>query len=176
MRTRWKTIARVTKTHAKSGEVVVATVHGLPPLLGDGMTVALIPPALKTDRFFMVRHASSREGSSQLVSFDGVDSISAAQELVGRYVLARIEDLPEDIDLLDRESLIGMQVFDEELGCLGTLAEVIAGPAQDVFMIAGESSELLAPIIPEFILGIDDEGIHLSLPEGALLESEENRA
>ena len=93
MRTRWKTIASVVKTHAKSGEVVVESVHGLPPLLAGGMEVALVPPALKTSRYHTVAHADAQGGRAQLVAFEDVASLSDTAELVGRPVLARLDDV-----------------------------------------------------------------------------------
>ena len=136
------------------------------------MTVALVPPALKSDRYLEVRSASSPEGSSQLVSFAGIDSIGDAQELVGKTVLARMDDLPEDIELLDRESLIGKRVIDASRGELGRVAEVMAGPTQDVFVLEGASGQLLVPVLPEFVESIDVDTIRLSLPWGAVLEGE----
>ena len=121
MRTRWKTIARVVKTHAKSGEVVVESVHGLPPLLAGGMEVALVPPALKTSRYHTVAHADAQGGRAQLVAFEDVASLSDAAELVGRTVLARLDDLPETVALMDRDALVGTCVRDRTLGLLGTM-------------------------------------------------------
>ena len=174
MRTRWKTIARVVKTHAKSGEVVVESVHGLPPLLAGGMEVALVPPALKTSRYHTVAQADAQGGPAQLVAFEDVTSLSEASELVGKTVLARLDDLPATVALMDRDALVGACVRDRTLGLLGTISEIMAGPAQDVYVLDRDGAEVLVPVLPEFIVGRDDDGsVLLDLPEGAVaLEGE----
>ncbi len=168
MRTRWKSIARVVKTHARFGEVVVASVHGLPPLLRAGMEVALVPPSLATNRYLVVARAGRSDRASQLVAFEGVDSIGEARELVGKTLLVRMDDLPSTIDLLDKDELVGRSVTDSRLGYLGTVSSVLAGPSQDVYVLDGPRGELLVPILPEFVLSSDGDAIELALPNGVL--------
>ncbi|MDO5107082.1 MAG: 16S rRNA-processing protein [Coriobacteriaceae bacterium] len=153
---------------------MVESVHGLPPLLAGGMEVALVPPALKTSRYHTVARADAQGGPAQLVAFEDVASLSEAAELVGRTVLARLDDLPATVALMDREALVGTCVRDRTLGLLGTITEVMAGPAQDVYVLDRGGAEVLVPVLPEFVVGRGDDGcVLLDLPEGAVaLEGE----
>lgn len=170
MRIRWKTIARVVKTHATSGEAVVSSVHGLPALLTEGMEAALVPPALKVPRFLTVARAAGSDGTSQLVSFEGIGTLSAAKELVGKAILIRADDLPDEVGILDKDALIGARVEDLTRGHLGVIEAVLAGSAQDVFVLRDAGRELLIPVRSEFFEGrSDDGGIILDLPEGSIL-------
>ncbi|RVU98435.1 16S rRNA processing protein RimM [Coriobacteriales bacterium OH1046] len=170
MRTRWKTIAHVVKARATSGEVVVGSVHGLPPLLAEGMEVALVPPALKAPRFLTVSRTGASDGISQLISFEGVDTLSAAKELVGRTILARAGELPHGIEAIGRDALVGARVEDLALGYLGVIEEILIGRGQDVFVLAAADCKRLIPVRGEFFKGRSNDGsIILDLPEGSIL-------
>ena len=68
------------KTHGKRGEVVTVPVHGLPPMLREGLEVFVVPPALKGPRSLMVREADLGR-SGQLVALEGVTGIGEAERL-----------------------------------------------------------------------------------------------
>ena len=61
MRTRYRAIARVEKTHGRRGEVVTSSVHGLPAYVREGMTLAVVPPALKGPRMLRVVEAGEAD-------------------------------------------------------------------------------------------------------------------
>ena len=59
-----------------------------------GLEVAVVPPPLKGPRVRSV--ASADDGDrGQLVRLDGVGDLDAASSLVGKTLLARVDDLPE---------------------------------------------------------------------------------
>ena len=134
-------------------------VHGLPSLMREGLKVAVVPPQLKGSRWHTVEEATDDGRAGQLVSFADVTTIDGAQGLVGRYVLASREDLPDDFELRNVELLVGRQVTDEGLGLSGTIAEVMVGPANDVWVIdvAGEG-ELLRPVIDQVVGEVPEKG------------------
>lgn len=172
-----KTIARVVKTHGKKGEVVTVAVNGLPSLVHKGLSVCLVPPALKGKRWHRV--ADVQDGSrGQLVAFSDISTISDAEELVGKSILALEDDLPEDLALHDPNVLLGSRVVDETLGELGVITEVMVGPANDVWSIQGSYGEVLIPVVPEVVRGTTDEGdaLLVRVPEGTLPASSEQRS
>ena len=159
MRSDYKLIAHIEKAHGKRGEVVAVPVHGLPPLLHEGMEVAVVPPHLKGNRPHVVERVSdngSRPG--QLVSLSGVGSLKDSESLRGRYVLAKRGDLPEDVELRDAERMVGRLVVDERLGELGRVTEVIQTPANDVWALATPEGELLLPAIADIHASLTDAG------------------
>lgn len=167
MRTRWRKVAHVAKTHGKRGEVVVAPDRGLPCLMQVGLRVACVPPLLRHDRFHVVERVSDAAGTGQLVALSGVGSIGDAAELVGRSLLVAEEDLPEDFDELDLEGLVGRSVVDDRLGELGQIEEIMVGAANDVWVVRGPMGEVMVPAVPEFVEELPEEGpIAVSLPDG----------
>ena len=76
------------------------------------MRVALTPPALKRDRFCTVMSVSDT-GDGDLVSFEGIDDLTAAEGITGCYVLANRDDF--ELDSLDAAytDLMGREVVDE---------------------------------------------------------------
>lgn len=103
----------------------------------------------------------------------GIDSRNAAEELVGKYVSVSKSDL---IDLPEKTffefDIIGMQVCTEDGRILGTIAEIIPMPANDLWRVEGER-EFLLPAIEQVILRIDqtDRKVVIRLMEG-LIEDE----
>lgn len=151
MRERFRCIARVVKPHGKRGEVVTVPVHGLPAVLREGMDVCLVPPLLKADRWHTVESCSGDDRGGCLVALSGVGTIDAASELRGRYLLAHEADLPADFELHDADRLCGREVADAAAGPLGRIAEVLRGPANDVWVIRDGDRELLLPVIDSVV-------------------------
>lgn len=144
----------------------MAPCHDLPLLLQTGMEVALVPPALKGPRWFVITNCTDSD-SAQCVSFEGVDDLSGACALVGRTVLARRCDLPADLKYRDPRVLVGRKVLDERYGVLGCVEEVMRGPAQDVWVVRGPYGEVLIPAVEQVVRDLPDEGpIRCDLPKG----------
>ncbi len=163
-------VAHIIKTHGRKGEVVIAARDGLPFLLADGMEVALVPPALKGPRRFVVS-ACRGEGDVRRVKLNGVDDLAASTPLVGRAVLVRAACLPDDFALRDAYALMGRQLHDRRLGLIGTIEEVMRGPANDVWVVRGRYGEVLVPAVEAFVDGLSSSGpIMVDLPEGLVEE------
>ncbi|MGI6229500.1 MAG: ribosome maturation factor RimM [Tractidigestivibacter sp.] len=161
------------KPHGRRGEVVTVPVHGLPRLMREGLKVFVVPPHLKGPRSFVVSRVSEGSGAGQLVSFEGVSSIAAAERLVGRQLLACEDDLPKDISLHDASAILGREVIDPALGELGIVEEVMVGPANDVWVIEGRRGELLLPVIDSVVSEVPSKGaITVNVPDGLGFESE----
>lgn len=158
MRERYRCIARVVKPHGNRGEVVTVPVHGLPAVLSEGLRVCVVPPLLKGERWHTVESCSSDDREGQLVSLSGVSSLDAASKIRGRYLLAAEADLPEGLDLLDAEGLCGREVADAQAGPLGTIAEVMRGPANDVWVVRDGGRELLLPVIDSVVSEVPEAG------------------
>ena len=167
MRERYRTIARVEKTHGRRGEVVTVSVHGLPSLVREGLEVAPVPPELTGPRWRTVTSCSSDGREGQLVALGGVADLDGAERLVGKLLLAREADLPEDLALHDAGRLVGREVADTRLGALGSIAEVLRGPANDVWVVRGPMGECLLPVVDAVVSEVPDEGpVAVRVPAG----------
>ena len=92
------------------------------------------------------------------MALSGVGTIDAASELRGRYLLAREADLPADFELHDADRLCGREVADAAAGPLGRIAEVMRGPANDVWVIRDGDRELLLPVIDSVVREVSPVG------------------
>lgn len=154
------------KTHGTKGEVVAVPAGGLPPVLSAGLRVAVVPPALKGKRWHTVDDMETSP-AGQLVSLSGIKSLGDASELAGKSLIAAEEDLPDDLEMHDPQSLCGRDVVDGRLGLLGQIEEVMVGPANDVWVVDGELGETLVPVVEEMLDGVDEDGtIYVNIPVG----------
>ena len=162
----YRLIARVVKTHGTKGEVVAVPAGGLPPVLSAGLRVAVVPPALKGKRWHKVVDVETSP-AGQLVALSGIRSLGDASELTGKYLIAVEDDLPDDLELHDPQQLCGREVVDGRLGLLGTIDEVMVGPANDVWVVQGDLGETLVPVVEEMLDGVDEDGtIYVNIPVG----------
>lgn len=144
-------------------------VHSLPSLIAEGMTVVPVPPALKGSRKFSVISVESDDREGSLVTFEGVATISDAEELVGKTLLVEEDCLPENFSLVNASLLVGREVIDVEHGSLGEITEVLVGPTQNVWVIEGSFGQVMMPAVEEFIIESPVEGsITVSIPQGLL--------
>ncbi len=99
------------------------------------------------------------KGGKLLVRFAGVKSPHDASALTHLELLVPTEWLP-DADAADEHyvhELKGMRVVDVERGLLGTIAEVFATGANDVWVVRGDAGETLIPAVRDFVLEVDKE-------------------
>lgn len=164
----YRVIARVEKARGRRGEVVAVPADGLPALLRTGLSVCVVPPPLRGERWHEVVRADG-DDAGQLVALSAVGDRAAAEGLVGRHLLARTADLPADLALRDARALLGREVRDEGAGPVGTISEVLRGPANDVWAVEGALGEVLVPVVPSVVSEVPGAGpILVRLPAGSL--------
>ena len=151
-----KAIARVVKTHGKAGEVVAQNACGLPAVISPGMRVCIVPPALKGKRWRRVESVSG-DAQGMLLGISGINNIDDASKIVGKTILVEAKDLPEDFYLHDTNGLIDCVVVDNVCGEIGKIQEIMQGPANDVWVVAGRFGEVLIPVVEDFIVDFIEE-------------------
>lgn len=146
---------------------MAVSVDGLPAVLCEGLRVCVVPPALKGNRWHVVDGVSST-AAGQLVSLSGVGDLGSARSLAGKWLLAREEDLPRDLLAHDARALVGREVTDARLGSLGRVADVMYGPANDVWVVEGARGETLVPVVESVVGEVSpgDGPLQVSLPVG----------
>jgi 16S rRNA processing protein RimM len=148
-------LGRIVKTHGLAGEVSVMATDGLPLSRLVGVSVWFVPPPalIRTAVITGVRPGPK----GPLVRFDAVVSPEAAAALRGTTIVARPQDLPDDIEEPSEElDPVGLRVIDAVRGDIGEITDVIVTGANDVWVVdGGPFGQVLVPVIGPVVLEID---------------------
>ena len=100
--------------------------------------------------------------------FEGFDSRSEAESMVGKTIFASITD-KDPINLISPE-LLGSSVVTIDGEFIGKLVEMISLPNHEVYVISNNENEFLIPVVSEFIhsVNISDKVISITPVEGLL--------
>jgi len=101
--------------------------------------------------------------------FGGIDSRIEAEALIGQYVYASVEH-GDKINWI-AEELLGADIITNDGLYIGSLAEILWLPNNDVYVIKNEDREYLIPVIPEIIEDVDvSGGVVIISPMDGLLD------
>lgn len=153
---------KIVNTHGIKGEVKIQPWCDSPEFLKKFKTLYIGSEAYKV--------ISARvHKDCVIVLFDGINDVNEAMRLKNKVVSINRSDakLPKGKWFI--QDIIGLPVFDEKRGEIGTLREVLDMPAGDLYVVAGQDGkEHMIPSVPEFIKEIDPEAgrITVALIEG----------
>lgn len=144
----------VTGVHGLRGEVSIQNRSDNPDRWAEGSTV------LREDGAALTIVSSRRHGRRLLVRFDGVDDRTDAEQLRGAVLAVPESWLPE---LAAGEwwahQLEGCEVRTRAGRVLGTVREVIANPANDLWVAVDEEGrETLVPALADVLVDVDVAG------------------
>lgn len=174
--TQRRAVGRIVKPHGVRGELVVEVRTDSPgERFAAGATLRATLPA-GTDRDLTVL-ASRPHSGRLLVVFDGVQGRDAADELRGATLTIDPCGLPavDDPDEFHDHQLEGLTVLTADGEMVGTVTEVLHGPAGELLAVHRErTGELLVPFVREIVpeVSLADGRVVIEPPEG-LLESGE---
>ena len=171
------TLARVLRPHGRRGEVAAEILTDFPDRLTKLSTVELWDER-SGSRAAVVRSCrlSSSRGGQAIFHFEGSDSISDAENLVGLEIqipVAQRMSLPIGIYFVT--DLIGCEVYDQvakrKLGSVSDVqfaGEDVAGTP--ILAVASPRGELLIPLAQEICVFIDTTARRIEVvpPEGLL--------
>ncbi len=148
------TVGFIRRPHGVRGELIMDVHTDFPERLRAGAKVFL-GEARKPAKF-----ASARpHGTALLVAFPGLDTPEKAGALRNTWVYVPAADrppLPEG--QVYRHQAIGLRVVTDAGRELGTLADIFETGANNVYVVkTAEEKEILLPVIPDVVLGIDLE-------------------
>lgn len=92
------------------------------------------------------------------IMLEGVGSRDEAEAMAGNKLYVpgdALEPMPDGRAYI--HDLIGLEVFDEDEGRVGTISEVLQMPAHDVYEIDAGERKVLVPAVEDFITEIDLE-------------------
>jgi 16S rRNA processing protein RimM len=145
------TVGRIAKAHGVRGEVAVENRSDNPDRWAPGSVV------FDTDgRSFTIRSVRPH-GPRLLVTFEGVEDRTAAERLAGTELQVPeswLPTLPEG-SWWSYEAT-GCAVRTESGRAIGTVEEVLAYPAQDLWRVVDDDGvETLIPAVDAFIVSVD---------------------
>lgn len=168
-----RAVGRIVKAHGVRGELVVQSRTDSPrQRFAPG---AVLDARLRdgTERSLTVNAAREHSGRL-LVAFAGVGDRDAAESLRGALLLVDPTTLarPEDPDEFYDHELEGLLVVTTAGRQVGTVREVVHGPAGDILAVdrAGGGDEVLVPFVREIVPEIDLAAgrILIEPPEGLI--------
>jgi 16S rRNA processing protein RimM len=147
-------VGKVTKAHGLHGEVTVLPLTDNPDRFAPGGVVYL-----EDGRALSIRD-SRDNGARLLVTFQGVADRTAAEALRGSMLVVPESDLPELPEgTYWPHQLEGCEVVTASGRSLGTIADVVANRANDIWITAGpDGEEILVPAIRQVIAEVDIAG------------------
>jgi len=159
------TIARIRKVWGRRGEVAAEILTEFPERFQPGAELLLAGPGLRQQ--YSLESAWFHKGLVNL-KFQGFDSISAAEKLVGREIVIPLSDRkPLRAGHVYLSDLIGCAALEdgESLGIVEAVQETGAAP---LLQVRSATGELLIPFAEDICGKVDLENreIHVRLPEG----------
>lgn len=118
---------------------------------------------------FFIENANLHRNKFLRVQFEDVDSEDEADKIIGYEVYLPLTMLPKlEGDKFYYHEIIGFEVQDQRLGFIGNITGVNDSNVQALFEIDYKDTQILVPMIDEFIVKLDRENktIHLNTPEG----------
>lgn len=163
------TIARVTKTQGRVGEVAAALLTDFPERFATRKRLFAMSERNKQRRELQVENHWFHKGQVVL-KFAGVDSISQAEELKGCELQVPLSERAElDDGSIYLADLKGCTVYDQG-SAIGTIEDVQFGSGEAPLLVVKGQKEYLVPFASEFIerIAIAEKRLEMKLPQGLL--------
>ena len=138
---------QIVNTHGVKGEVKITPWADTPEFLTRFKTLYIdgAPVAVKSIRV---------HGAFVIAALEGCTSVNDAMALKGKIIYIDRNDVRLPKGRFFIADIIGAKVVSDTGDELGTLAEVLEMPAQNIYVVRG-TREIMIPDVPEFILNVD---------------------
>ena len=105
-----------------------------------------------------VRYQQTKRGTTVILGVEGIEDRDDAEAVSKFKVFVTEEALELGEDELFAHDLVGWEVVTEEGTVLGTVANLMEMPAQDLFVVrTSDDEEKMVPAVEDFILALDEE-------------------
>lgn len=155
----------VFRAHGMEGELKVNPEHTDDPARFEELDTVYLgrnARAVTRHEIASVRYQETKRGTTVILGLADVASRSDAEAVMKQKVFADEADLDLADDEIFIHDLVGLSVVTEAGETLGTVANYMEMPAQDVFVVhRPEADEALIPAVEDFIVDIDLDGGHL---------------
>jgi 16S rRNA processing protein RimM len=152
----------VFRAHGMEGELKVNPEHTDDPARFEELDTVYLgrsPRAVTRHEIASVRYQETKRGTTVILGLADVASRSDAEAVMKQKVFADEADLELADDEIFIHDLVGLSVVTEAGETLGTVANYMEMPAQDVFVVhRPEAGEAMIPAVEDFIVDIDLDG------------------
>jgi 16S rRNA processing protein RimM len=154
----------VGKPHGLAGEVYVVVISDDPQRFAPGSSLS------RSDGAILTVVTSRPHGDRFLVQFEGIDSREAVTTLRGPLYVPASETRALDPDEYWHDDLVGCVVVTKEGQEVGTVTDVVAGPAQDRLQVDTPRGPRSVPMVKEIVTAVDPKAMRIVIdpPEGLL--------
>jgi 16S rRNA processing protein RimM len=144
-------VGRVTRVHGVHGEVSVLPLSEVEGRFEPGSVLSL-----GDGRRLTIERVRTNRGRL-LVFFREIPDRTAAEALPGEYLLVEASEVPAAPEgAFWPHQLVGSEVVTDAGRSLGTLVEVIANPANDLWVARSEDgAEVLIPALRDVVVHVD---------------------
>jgi 16S rRNA processing protein RimM len=155
-RQKWIEAGAIVRPHGIAGEVIVDAKGDLVALLAVGAEVRLTTRA--GGESFRKIAAVRLHQDRPIVRFEGVEGRDDAERLRSSIVWMDRETIgPLDEGRWFVQDILGLDVYTDEGEHLGTIADVLSTPANDVYVVSGDGHEILLPATSGVVKKVDFE-------------------
>lgn len=144
--------------HGIKGEIQALLLTDFPERITEGLEVFITCPDPRKSPVKTIVRSSRPFKKGILIRLEGVDDRDAAEELRGATLEipeGDVQPLPEGNFYIYQ--LIGLEVKSLQGEYLGVLEEVLQGPANDVYVVRDDNSEVLVPALRKIVREVDLE-------------------
>ena len=152
----------VFRAHGMQGELKINPEHTDDPARFEELDTVYLgrsPRAVTRHTIASVRYQETKRGTTVILGLADVTSRSDAEAVMKQKVFADEADLELADDEIFIHDLVGLTVVTEAGETLGTVANYMEMPAQDVFVVRRpDAGEAMIPAVEDFIVDIDLDG------------------
>jgi len=152
----------VFRPHGMEGELKVNPEHTDDPARFEDLDTVYIgrtPHQVTRHTIASVRYQQTKRGTTVILGLSDVETRDDAEAIAKLHVFAHEDDLELAEDEVFIHDLVGLEVVTEEGERIGTVANYMEMPAQDVFVVTRPNTdEAMIPAVEDFIVDIDLEG------------------
>jgi len=161
-------LGKVTKPHGIRGEVKVYPYSGEPENFLQYSRVLLaasedaVPVPYKIERARVQKNIV-------LLQLENCVSRNDAETLVHSLLYVHEDELPEPAqDEFYLRDLEGRQMVTEQGQVIGRVSGILISGGQELALVTDGEHEYMIPLVPEFLVAIDENEVRVSLPPGLL--------
>ncbi len=163
------TIGKVTGIHGLNGNLKVWSFANSIDTFRPGRLVFLQTEKELNQPFNILTVLPHKKGV--LLSLEGIDNRTLAENFVGCEILINRDQLPEPEEgTWYWQDLLELNVFDTKKGFIGKVKEIFPTGAHDILVVMDNKNETLVPMHRHFIKSIDAQQkvIKVNLPENLM--------